>query len=150
MTKSNILFMGMTLLLFASCGDSRTSGGEESTTTNSETEVTVTERNEGDTIQGATTDRVVDLEAKDHVYFPREIKAKPGEQFYVNLINNGNEGHNVHLELPQAPVSFGEPVPTGQSRRLIVRAPDQPGQYQIFCPVADHKDRGMVATLIVE
>lgn len=149
MTRSTF-FLGMVFLFFASCGDSRTSGGEESTTTTSEREVAVTEREAGDTIPGAPTERVVDLEARDHVYFPREIKAKPGEQFYVNLINNGSEGHNVHLDLPQAPIAFGEPVPTGQSRRLIVRAPDQPGEYQIFCPVADHKDRGMVATLFVE
>lgn len=142
------------ILAFAitSCGDNRTTDQQRSPDmqTMGTDETFLEERETADTIPGVGAERVVEMEAKDHVYFPREISAKPGEQFYVNLVNGGNEPHNIHIELSQAPITFGDPLPVGQSRKLLVSAPTQPGRYQIFCPVKDHRERGMIATLIVE
>lgn len=140
-------------LFFTACGERRTTEQQQSPdmeTMGAPDRAITGERQEIDTIPGARAERTVDLEAKDHVYFPREISARPGEVFYVNLINGGNEGHNVYIDLPDAPKTFGEPVPTGQSRTLLVNAPAQPGRYQVYCPVEDHRERGMIATLIVE
>ncbi|CAN5319186.1 hypothetical protein BH23BAC1_BH23BAC1_34810 [soil metagenome] len=149
----SIFLLALITLFFTSCGERRTTEQQQSPDmeTMGAPDRTITgEREATETIPGAGAERTVDVEAKDHVYFPREISARPGERFYVNLINGGNEGHNIHFDLPEAPKTFGEPVPTGQSRTLLVNAPAQPGRYQVFCPVDDHRERGMIATLIVE
>lgn len=140
-------------LALSACGENRSTEQQQSTdmqTMGAQDEAHLQERQQRDTVPGVDVERVVDMEAKDHVFFPREITASPGEQFYINLINGGNEPHNVNVELPQAPLKFGDPVPVGDSRRLLVAAPTQPGRYQIYCPVKDHRQRGMIATLIVE
>lgn len=146
----------MILVLFLAlnaCGENRSTEQQQSTdmqTMGTQDEAFLQEREQTDSVPGVSAERVVDMEAKDHVFFPREITASPGEQFYINLINGGNEPHNVNIELPQAPLKFGEPVPVGNSRKLLVAAPTQPGKYQIYCPVKDHRQRGMIATLVVE
>ncbi|MDQ3395334.1 MAG: cupredoxin domain-containing protein [Bacteroidota bacterium] len=149
----NSLVVAFFTFAFLACGDGRKTEQQRSSdmqTMGHTDEAVLNEREQSDTIPGVGVERVIELEAKDHVYFPREITAKPGEQFYVNLVNGGNEAHNIHVELPQAPITFGEPVAMGQSRKLLVKAPTQSGRYQIFCPVKDHRQRGMIATLIVE
>lgn len=154
--KPSLIPLCTFLIIFftiSACENRRTTEQQRSTdmqTMEAPEETQLQEREQSDTVPGVGAERVIEMEAKDHVYFPREITARPGEQFYINLINGGNEPHNIHIEFPQAPLRFGENVPIGQSRRLLVAAPTQPGRYQIFCPVNDHRERGMIATLIVE
>jgi plastocyanin len=148
-----ISIVAIMALFLTACGERRTTEQQRSPdmeTMGAPDRSTLRESQEIDTIPGAGVERTVDIEAKDHVYFPREITARPGERFYVNLINGGNEGHNIYIDLPDAPKTFGEPIPTGQSRTILVNAPAQPGRYQVYCPVEDHRERGMIATLIVE
>jgi plastocyanin len=139
-------------LALSACGERRSTEQQRSSDmqTMGTDESHLDEREQSDIVPGVGAQRTIEMEAKDHVYFPREISAQPGEQFYVNLVNGGNEDHNIQIDLGQAPLTFGEPVPIGQSRKLLVKAPNQPGRYQIFCPVKDHRQKGMIATLIVE
>ena len=93
--------------------------------------------------------RTVEVVAVDYRYEPARIEAAPGEPLAVKLINRGSHPHNIEFELPGGEQELEEPVPTGESAVLKFDAPQEPGEYTVYCPVADHKERGMVGTLVV-
>lgn len=81
---------------------------------------------------------------------PSRIVVQPGEKVRVTLINRAHDTkHNIEFELPGGEVEFEQPVPPGGSRTLVFTAPEQPGEYVIYCPVAHHREKGMVGTLVV-
>jgi plastocyanin len=91
----------------------------------------------------------VDITAKDFSFDPDRIVASRGQNIDLTLKNEGAARHSVVLKLPGAEVSFADPVePTGR-RTLSFRAPEEPGEYEIYCPMGNHGERGMTATLVV-
>jgi uncharacterized cupredoxin-like copper-binding protein len=53
------------------------------------------------------------------------------------------------LKLPDAEVKFSDPVDPGGRRTLSFRAPEAPGEYEVYCPMGNHRGRGMTANLVV-
>ena len=102
---------------------------------------------EDDVAQNAKSIEVV---AENLEYKPNELRASPGQQLEVTLINRGKEEHNIEFELPEGDKELASNVQPGNRATLTFKAPQQPGTYTIYCPVKNHKEKGMTCKLIVE
>ncbi len=81
---------------------------------------------------------------------PDMITVKAGTIRFV-VRNLGTMAHGFEIEGEIDGKEFEreiEPFPAGQTRRLMVELP--PGEYEIYCQVPGHKEKGMEGTLIVE
>ena len=92
----------------------------------------------------------VEVVAENMSYSPNEIRATPGQQLRVTLINKGKEEHNIEFELPEGDKELESPVQPGNRATLSLQAPQKAGTYTIYCPVKNHKEKGMTGKLIVE
>ena len=100
--------------------------------------------------QAAQDVRPVEVVATDFAFDPNQIRATPGQKLKVTLVNRGSAPHNIEFELPSGEVEFEKNVPAGESRSLTFTAPQKAGEYVMYCPVGNHRERGMVGKLIVE
>lgn len=97
----------------------------------------------------STEPRVIQIEAHDFKYAPDRIEAQSGRPLVVRLVNRGGMPHNIEFELPKGEIELPKPLAPGESGELKFDAPTQPGSYVYYCPVADHKQRGMTGKLVV-
>lgn len=67
----------------------------------------------------------------------------------MKLVNKSDHPHNIEFELPSGEKELEKPVPPGESAVLKFTAPPNPGEYTVYCPVANHRERGMTGTLVV-
>ena len=63
-------------------------------------------------------------------------------------VNRGGAVHALEVEGPSGDVETRELQP-GESQTISVKL-DKPGRYVMYCPVGNHKDRGMEGTVIVQ
>jgi plastocyanin len=80
---------------------------------------------------------------------PTSVRA--GQQLRFNVTNPGPTGnHNLSIEGMGATVASPDPnVAAGTNAVLTLTAPSTPGTYALFCPVGQHRQMGMEATLTV-
>ena len=78
------------------------------------------------------------------IQMPQEIPA--GTTAFV-IHNQGNVEHNFEIEGQGIEEKLPVPLAPGATGSLQVTLP--PGEYKVYCPVADHESEGMTATLIV-
>ena len=125
-------------LTFAACGDDE----ESSTTaaaTETSTEATTTEASTG----GGST---VDVSETEFAIEPSDPTAKAGSVTF-NVSNDGSTVHDLEVE-GNGVEEATDPIQAGSSAQLAVDL--EPGEYKIYCTIADHEDQGMVGTLTVE
>jgi uncharacterized cupredoxin-like copper-binding protein len=91
----------------------------------------------------------MEVVAKDFTLTPDRVVVSRNQNIDLTLINEGVVEHNLVLKLPSAEVKYAEPVGPGGRRTLSFRAPEQPGTYEIYCPIGNHHGRGMTASLVV-
>jgi plastocyanin len=94
--------------------------------------------------------RTIEVTAQEFKFEPAEIKVKAGELVEVKLTNKGKAPHNIAFELPGGEVKLKNPIKAGDSGVLSFTAPKKAGKYTVYCPVGNHKDKGMTAQLVVE
>jgi plastocyanin len=87
----------------------------------------------------------VEVSATDFAFDPAEISADPGEITFA-LTNDGENPHALEIEGEGVDES-SDTIDAGDTTDLTVELEE--GTYEIYCPVGDHKDRGMVGTLTV-
>jgi plastocyanin len=87
----------------------------------------------------------LDVSASDFAFSPAELSADAGEITIV-LTNDGEFPHAIEIEGGGLEES-SDTIEPGDSTELTFSAED--GTYEIYCPVGDHRDRGMVGTLTV-
>jgi plastocyanin len=87
----------------------------------------------------------LDVSASDFAFSPAELSADAGEITIV-LTNDGEFPHAIEIEGGGLEES-SDTIDPGDSTEFTFSAED--GTYEIYCPVGDHKDRGMVGTLTV-
>lgn len=138
-----ILFSG----LFTSCGESSRKEAHE--------EVVQEERTEGDVPLGLETTepqmaREIEVVAENMQYNPSQIQVQAGEEVRIRLINRGDKEHSIEIELPGGEEELAQNLQPGERGMLEFTAPDQAGTYTIYCPVDDHREKGMTGELIVE
>lgn len=80
---------------------------------------------------------------------PGEIRAKAGKIKFV-VANRGSLAHSIEIEGKSYGKDFEyeEEVPIDGS--VTFELDLSPGQYEVYCPVPGHEEKGMKALLIVE
>jgi plastocyanin len=89
--------------------------------------------------------QTVQVSATDFAFDPAELSAEAGEVTF-ELTNDGQAPHALEIE-GGGVEEKSDTVDAGASTTLTVDLED--GNYEIYCPVGDHADRGMVGTLTV-
>lgn len=135
-----LLFGGMMI----SCGESSRGEAHE--------ELVEAERAQDDVVVGIgpePTEKELELVVRELDYIPNELRAVAGQDLSVSLLNQSEQEHNVVFELPSGHRTLPENVPPAQSDILEFEAPQEPGTYTFYCPVDDHREKGMEGQLIV-
>jgi plastocyanin len=85
--------------------------------------------------------------ADEFSYSLSRTQLKPGT-VVIELANFGQDAHDLRVQRVGARHIAGTPVvePGGRAELTLRLAP---GRYSFWCSVADHRQRGMHATLIV-
>jgi plastocyanin len=100
----------------------------------------------GDGDGGEAAAQTIELTATDFQFEPADLTADPGEITFV-MNHDGDFPHALEIE-GEGVEETSETVATrGDSTELTVQLEE--GTYEIYCPVGDHTDRGMVGTLTV-
>jgi uncharacterized cupredoxin-like copper-binding protein len=69
-------------------------------------------------------------------------------QFTFNVTNSGTHEHSFEIEGEGIEKALDRPLQPGQSAKLV--ADLRAGTYTVYCPVADHEERGMTRPLVVQ
>ncbi|MGH7558053.1 MAG: cupredoxin domain-containing protein [Gemmatimonadota bacterium] len=92
-------------------------------------------------------DERIEIVASSFAYEPFQVTVAPGTVRFViqnaaDVVHGFEvEGHGMEVEI--------EEIQPGATDSLTVTL-EEPGTYEIYCPVADHEQRGMTGTLTVE
>lgn len=95
---------------------------------------------------GAVAERV-EIEATSYTYSPAAITVPAGRIRFV-IRNASDIVHGFEVEGQGMEEEIAEIQP-GATDSLTVTF-EEPGTYEIYCPVEDHEQRGMIGTLEVE
>lgn len=96
-----------------------------------------------------TNPQMVELIATEYAFSPSQFVVESGQTTTVQLRNEGRIVHSISFELPEREITLDRILGPQQSGVVSFTAPTTPGQYTFYCPVGDHRQRGMVGTLIV-
>lgn len=129
-----VILAGMVLAV-ASCGDD----GEGSAAT---TQSPATSAATGG--DGAGT--VIDVDEKDFTIELSTMELTPGPYTFV-ATNNGQTTHALEIE-GQGVEEETEDIAPGDTAELTVTL--EAGEYELYCPVGNHKDMGMKLDITVE
>lgn len=87
----------------------------------------------------------VEIGLKEYQFVPSRIRTRPGTVTFV-LRNVGRFAHDFHVEGPGVDTHADKFSP---GRTIRVQVTMQEGEYKVSCPLSNHDERGMHATLIV-
>lgn len=90
-------------------------------------------------------ERSLTVVATEMRFEPDELRARVGELVFIRMDNEGEEAHNLILELPNADRQIS--ANPGTSSVLSFRA-TEPGEYRFYCSIPGHEDQ--TGILIVE
>lgn len=89
--------------------------------------------------------QVVSLLADDFTFGVEEVRVKQGEKLTLSVTNS----HGFHdLVIDELGVNSGM-IPEGETMDIEIPT-DQPGTYEYYCSVGQHRELGMKGTLIIE
>ncbi len=89
--------------------------------------------------------KTVGISARDFAFAPSKITVPAGTVTF-DLTNDGKATHALEIEGNGVEEESDEIGP-GESTKLTVKLDD--GEYEIYCPVDGHKERGMTGTVTV-
>jgi uncharacterized cupredoxin-like copper-binding protein len=89
---------------------------------------------------------VVDVALGEFTIDPSTIGVEPGS-YTFHVVNDGATVHALEVEGPNGEVETEELDP-GESADLNVDLQEN-GEFEMYCPVGDHKGRGMEGTIAV-
>ena len=93
----------------------------------------------------ALDEHTIDVVLVDHgIQMPSKVK--PGPTLF-RVSNTGKEEHNFQVEGNGGTWRLDANIPQGQTQML--RADLKPGTYEVYCPVDDHRAKGMTMALSV-
>jgi plastocyanin len=96
----------------------------------------------GDAAGGET----VELVATEFAFDPADVSVEAAGETTFTLTNEGEFPHALEIEGSGLEEETEELGP-GESASLTVDL--EPGEYELYCPVGDHRDQGMEGTLVV-
>lgn len=91
---------------------------------------------------------IVEIEVRDAQLdiSPRTVSVGPGK-IGLEIVNNGELEHDLRVEGPGLDEPSDTSIAPGQHRRTYIRV--RGGTYRIFCPDANHAERGIDGKLVV-
>jgi len=102
---------------------------------------------DGSTDEGAAPGGpVVEVTLKDFTIDPSAIDVEPGS-YTFHVVNDGQTVHALEVEGPGGEMDTDELEPGASADLNVGLAED--GDYEMYCPVGDHHDRGMEGTITV-
>ena len=137
MRRGTLLALLIALLAFAGCGDDEgrvdvSGGGTDTSASGTSTEQA------GPTGPAVATISVAETEFRLSPANPSVSKAGVVE---FNVVNAGKVAHALEVEGPGVEVETDRIEP-GSDATLKADL-DKVGRYELYCPIGDHKDRGM-------
>jgi plastocyanin len=138
------LLIAAGVLLAAGCGDDDDDGA--ATTTEESTPAPTEEATEEAAGGGGGEALTLTADPGGAISWePSELTAPAGE-VSIELVNDSAVPHAVEVE--GNGVEEESEIVTGANTTLTVDL--EPGEYELYCPVGDHRAQGMVGTLTVE
>lgn len=120
-------------LALGACGGSDDDGSSETTAA-----ATTAPPSGGETVAISETDFKLD---------PSDPSVKAGEVTF-DVTNDGQTAHSLEVEGPNGDQELEQDLQPGDSGTLTVDL-SEPGTYEMYCPVDDHKGRGMTGEITV-
>lgn len=130
-----ILITALTVLSVAGCGDD-----------DEGSEVSAPDQATSAPTGGATTGTVIEVDERDFTIEIPTMELTAGTYTFV-ATNNGQTTHALEIE-GQGLEEETEDVAPGDSASLTVTL--EAGEYELYCPVGNHKDMGMELDITVE
>jgi uncharacterized cupredoxin-like copper-binding protein len=106
--------------------------------------------NENTTTAGGATGtgaQTVSVSETEYRLDPSDPTVEPGTVSF-EVTNDGDVDHNLEVEGPEGEQELEQDLGPGESGTLTVDL-SAPGTYQFYCPVGDHRDRGMEGEITV-
>ncbi len=108
--------------------------------------------NDENTSAGAATaqstgGQTVNISETDYKLDPSDPTVQPGTVSF-NVTNDGGVAHNLEVEGPEGEEELEQDIGPGESDALTVDL-SKPGKYEFYCPVGNHRDRGMEGEITV-
>lgn len=124
MTRSVLLLAAVLLILGTACGSG-----------------------DGDDGGGGSGGQRIEIVGTEFQLEPSEVQLDgPGTYTFV-LSNEGGTIHALEVEGHGVEEQTGE-IEAGETAELTVELPEE-GEYELYCPVGNHKDEGMEGTIVV-
>ena len=101
----------------------------------------------GGTTPAAGSSGTVELVATDFEFDPSTVAVAAAGTTTVRLTNDGGTTHALEID-GQGIEEETDEIGPGES--AVVTVDLEPGEYELYCPVGNHADEGMVGTLTVE
>jgi plastocyanin len=97
----------------------------------------------GDTSGGGGS---VELTATEFKFDPSTVEVDTAGETTFTLVNDGQFTHALEIE-GQGIEEETDEIDGGATTELTVDL--EPGEYELYCPVDDHREKGMEGTLVV-
>lgn len=91
---------------------------------------------------GENAGGAIAMRAGNFFFSPKELKVQVGEEVVLDVRSTGT--HTFTIDQLGVNVRFG----TGPA--TVRFTPDRAGQFEFYCAVPGHRERGMIGSLIVE
>jgi uncharacterized cupredoxin-like copper-binding protein len=88
----------------------------------------------------------VELTATEYAFDPSNVSLDAAGKVTFTVSNKGEETHALEVE-GNGVEEETESIAPGESGTLTVEL--EPGEYEFYCPIDGHKDKGMEGTLVV-
>jgi len=88
---------------------------------------------------------------KEFSFTPSVAIVQQGQSVQITVTNSGTIQHNFKVELPDQDVDqtlFATNINPGETRTATFTFP-KGGEWQMYCPIANHEDLGMKGTIAV-
>ena len=91
--------------------------------------------------------QTVNVSETDYELDPSDPTVEPGTVSF-EVTNGGGVTHNLEVEGPKGEEELQRDLGPGESGTLTVDL-SKPGNYEFYCPIGDHRDRGMEGEITV-
>jgi plastocyanin len=88
----------------------------------------------------------VEIVLTDFALEPGSLSLDPGA-YTVRVVNEGDSVHALKVDGPGGELETADIAPGGSAELALDLS--EPGEYELTCPVGDHRERGMEGTLTV-
>ncbi len=89
----------------------------------------------------------MNISETDYELDPSDPTVQPGTVSF-KVTNDGGVAHNLEVEGPKGEEELEQDLGPGESGTLTVDL-SQPGSYEMYCPVGNHRDLGMEGEITV-